>query len=66
MSPDGWAEGVFEASGCVSWLWGLKGLPESSGSAIWRLQGRAAGPRGQSLTATPMILITKRNSGVTT
>lgn len=58
MSPDGWTEGVFEASGRVSWLWCLEGLPESSGSAVWRLQGRAAGPQGQSLRA-PMILISK-------
>lgn len=50
VSPDGWAEGVFEASGRVSWLWCLKGLPESSGSAVWRLQGCAAGPQGQSHT----------------
>lgn len=49
MSPDGRAEGVFEASGGVSWLWCLKGLPESSGSAVWGLQGRAAGSQGQSL-----------------
>lgn len=51
MSPDGRAEGVFEAPGGVSWLWCLKGLPESSGSAVWRLQGRTAGPQGQSLIA---------------
>lgn len=49
LCPDGWAEGVFEAPGSVSWLWCLKGLPEGSGSAVWRLQGRAAGSRGQSL-----------------
>lgn len=49
MSTDVRAEGVFEASGGVSWLWCLKGLPESSGSAVWRLQGRAAGSRGPSL-----------------
>lgn len=47
LCPDGRAEGVFKAPGSVSRLWCLKGLPESSGSAVWRLQGRTAGSRGQ-------------------
>ena len=47
--PDVRAEGVFEASGRISWLRRLEGLPEGSGSAVWRLQGRAAGSRGQPL-----------------
>ena len=50
LFPDVWAEAVFEASGRVSRLRSLSGLPESSGSAVRRLQGRTADSQGQSLT----------------
>lgn len=59
MSPDVRAEGMSEASGRVPGLWRLSGLPESSGSAVWRLQGRAAGSRGQTSKSLLLFLIIK-------